>query len=268
MTFSSRIPSAALAPFVHRLWYHEAPECQQPRERLLPMPTLQLLVNLDRDALQWWDGPALSTAHQVGGAAVSGIYGRPIAIAARDQRRVVGAVLRPAAAAVLLGVPADALASTHTDLAALWGPAARQLREQLLEAATPCAVLALLERTLVARITQRADLDPALGHACQLLEGGAAVARVAEQLGLGPKRFRSQFAAAAGIAPKAYARITRLQRLLRLANTHGNRRWAELAADCGYYDQAHLILEFRELTGLTPSAYRPRTHEAHNHVVL
>jgi AraC-like DNA-binding protein len=42
--------------------------------------------------------------------------------------------------------------------------------------------------------------------------------------------------------------------------------WADFAAEHGYTDQAHLIHDFRELTGITPAAYRPRSPGEHNHV--
>ena len=91
---------------------------------------------------------------------------------------------------------------------------------------------------------------------------------ISVELGLGEKRLRQLFSSQVGVTPKRFARIARMQALLTLAAASEAPRWAALAVACGYYDQAHLIQEFRSLTGLTPSSYRARTPGEHNHVVL
>jgi AraC-like DNA-binding protein len=71
-----------------------------------------------------------------------------------------------------------------------------------------------------------------------------------------------------GLTPKRFARVRRLQRILDAAARNVNVDWAEAAVEHGYYDQAHLINDFRELTGITPTAYRPRAAHERNHVPL
>jgi AraC-like DNA-binding protein len=56
-----------------------------------------------------------------------------------------------------------------------------------------------------------------------------------------------------GVTPKRYCRILRFQRAL--VGAHRGKRvdWAQLAVECGYWDQAHFIHEFRLFSGLTPT---------------
>jgi AraC-like DNA-binding protein len=63
-----------------------------------------------------------------------------------------------------------------------------------------------------------------------------------------------RFAAHVGVSPKTLCRVARMKEVLRIA---GNARagWAAVAADLGYYDQSHLVAEFRSLTGLTPARW-------------
>jgi AraC-like DNA-binding protein len=69
-------------------------------------------------------------------------------------------------------------------------------------------------------------------------------------------RFRSQF----GVSPKTYARIVRFRRALRLLGRAGHdRTLADVAMDCGYYDQSHFTRDFVALAGCTPSAFRAET---------
>ena len=60
--------------------------------------------------------------------------------------------------------------------------------------------------------------------------------------------------AATGLSPKQLARLVRFQAVLRALAAAPARNLASLAADHGYYDQAHLTGEFRALLGATPAA--------------
>lgn len=81
-------------------------------------------------------------------------------------------------------------------------------------------------------------------------------ANVAEQLGVTGRHLRRAFTENVGIGPKEFARTVRLQRAMTMAAT--SRDWARIAADAGYYDQAHLIGDFRQLVGLTPAVFFKR----------
>jgi AraC-like DNA-binding protein len=94
-------------------------------------------------------------------------------------------------------------------------------------------------------------------RAIRLLEGDETrVENVAKQLGITARHLRRAFLESVGIGPKDFARTVRLQRAVQRAAASDD--WGRIAADVGYYDQAHLIADFRELVGLTPSAYRKR----------
>lgn len=94
------------------------------------------------------------------------------------------------------------------------------------------------------------------------------VAEVTDRIGLSPRRFISVFTGAVGLSPKTYCRVQRFQAAL-CAISRGERVvWTDVAASCGYYDQAHFIHDFRAFSGLTPSAYLARRGEHPNHVPL
>jgi AraC-like DNA-binding protein len=94
------------------------------------------------------------------------------------------------------------------------------------------------------------------------------VSEVAAGLGLAPKRFARLFRDRIGLTPKRFSRVRRLQRLLSEVHGRGTVNWAEMAAAHGYFDQAHLINDFRAITGLTPAAYLAAAGPAPNHVPL
>jgi AraC-like DNA-binding protein len=84
-------------------------------------------------------------------------------------------------------------------------------------------------------------------------DGEGRVERVAERLGVSARHLRRAFGDSVGVGPKEFARAVRLRRAVQMtADSHD---WVAIAARAGYYDQAHLIGDFRDLIGLTPGAY-------------
>jgi AraC-like DNA-binding protein len=69
------------------------------------------------------------------------------------------------------------------------------------------------------------------------------------------RRLSERFGAEVGVSPKAAARIARFHRARRRLQSAPEDRLSDLAIDCGYYDQAHLAREFRELAGAPPSQW-------------
>jgi len=91
---------------------------------------------------------------------------------------------------------------------------------------------------------------------------------VARRVGLSQRRFIQVFAAAVGLTPKLYGRVRRFQRARASVRDTPAPDWARVAAECGYFDQSHLIRDFRAFAGLTPEEYlrRRSEHVLHNHV--
>jgi AraC-like DNA-binding protein len=195
---------------------------------------------------------------RTGDLSVSGPRTRALFKNATGVARVVAIQFKPGWSAPLLGVAANALTDRIVLLEDLWGRSGSELCLELLAAPSLPEVIDRVGRALAARAT----FEPASGrlarHAVRLLEGGEArVESVAEQLGVTARHLRRVFTESIGIGPKEFARTVRLPRAVRRAAT--SKDWASIAADAGYYDQAHLIADFRQLIGLTPGAYLKRS---------
>jgi len=137
-------------------------------------------------------------------------------------------------------------------------------------------MLRAVETVLLERAAHPPVLDLATGRAVAALNAGTPVAAAAEALGWTPRRLARTVTAQVGLSPKRFGRVRRFQRLLAAAGdaaagdaaASGARPepdWARLAAETGYYDQTHMINDFRALSGLTPGTYRPRAR-MRNHV--
>jgi AraC-like DNA-binding protein len=175
----------------------------------------------------------------------------------RGGQRTLMARLHLGATEAVLGVSASAMAGRIVVLDQLWGDGAtRQLSDRLADARGMADAAAILESAIAQRLVMasgrcaRAQL--ALDATDRLVS--ANVNAVAVDLGVSERHLRRVFRETVGVSPKAFAKLTRFHRALRVAREDGEASWASVAAAAGYYDQAHLIAEFRAIAGVTPRA--------------
>jgi AraC-like DNA-binding protein len=124
---------------------------------------------------------------------------------------------------------------------------------------------AYVETFLLSRPWSSAPRHPGVAVALAAIEANPSIqmAEIRDLVGLSTKRLIALFRVEIGLSPKAYARIRRLQAALRLL---GSMSGAEVAAEIGYFDQAHFIREFRTFTGMTPTQYTEQQLVLPSHV--
>ena len=247
-------PTAAeLRSCVALLWADSPAPRASVRERVLPSGAMHLAVRLDGSGVRLFDDDQDRRGRLIGHAVVAGTRDRSYLKDIGEPSRSVGALLRPGAARALFGCGADALANRHVALTDLIGDAAIALHEELAAAPAPTDQVALLQAFLLRCLRPVRGLHPPVAAALQGLAAGTGVAELAAGAGCSHKRFIALFRDATGLAPKCYARVLRLQRMLA---TDANTRWSDAALAAGYSDQAHMNREFRALTGTTPQGWR------------
>jgi AraC-like DNA-binding protein len=146
----------------------------------------------------------------------------------------------------------------------------RNLRQRLLEAIDSRARIAWLTRWLTEMSDNAMRLAP-IAHAAARLANVPMVSRIGDacrELGMSPRRFGTLFREHVGMSPKRYARLQRFRAVVDSAQIGRSIEWSRVAADCGFYDQPHLVREFRDFSGMTPSAYVARRGPYVNHVPL
>ncbi|HTT63025.1 MAG TPA: DUF6597 domain-containing transcriptional factor [Bryobacteraceae bacterium] len=262
---AARPRSPALAPFVASLHYHES-DLPMAVERVIPTGQAHLMVNLDEDQFRTYSGPDCGTVHCSQGAVLAGPHGRSTAIDTREQRRLIAVEFKLGGAAAFLRMPVSEACDQIVALGDVWGLAGGLLRERLCEASTPAARLRELETVLLEQVVR--PPDPAIAAAVWLLDHGATLADTRARVEMLPKTFVRRFRERVGLTPKRLARVRRLQRTVASVCGPAAVDWSRLAAEHGYTDQAHLIHDFRELAGMTPTAFRPASPQRRNHVPL
>jgi AraC-like DNA-binding protein len=171
---------------------------------------------------------------------------------------LIGARFRPGMAASLLGVPAHELADAEVPLAALWGDRLARPGGRFDESRLVPDGADELQALLVGRLADPdAAGDRTITAAARTLvrEPGTSLVTIADGAGLSDRQFRRRFEAAIGYGPKTFQRIMRFRRWLDRAQAtpDDQRRLADLAAEAGYADQAHLTREVTRLAGNSPT---------------
>lgn len=260
----SREPLPALRPFVERLWASGGREARSPgaREHILPTGLMHVAIRLSPEPIALWEaGERRELGHAVIGGARSTYCVKDIAA----PSVAVGAQLRPGAAPLLFGAPADELAERHTPLDEVWGAEARRIRERLGEERSLARRLDILESVLLARLPRVRGVHPAVADALSSI-ADRPIASVVERSGYSHRAFIDLFRHAVGLPPKVFARVARFQRVAEHLARGRPASLADAALEAGYADQAHLSREFAALAGVSPAAYRALGLREPNHV--
>jgi AraC-like DNA-binding protein len=185
---------------------------------------------------------------------------------------LIGIVFSPGGFTAFASDAAHHFSNRTVALDSIWAGDTEQLRDDLREIASPQGRLQWLEQFLVARFTSRLESrlrPPQVQFALRYFSHNPSIASVREtarQIGWSERRFSQVFREEVGLTPKVWCRIQRFQLAVRQLHAGADIRWAELALDCGYYDQSHFANEFRAFSGVDATTYSARRTVWANHI--
>ncbi|WP_326847542.1 helix-turn-helix domain-containing protein [Streptomyces kaniharaensis] len=251
-------PATALRPYV--AWYagYRQRGVAPAVHRGLPSPYLTFILTLD-EPLVIAGHPDPAQPPGTYPTLLGGLHTAPALITHDGRQSGVQIAVHPLAARALFGLPAGELAGIDVPAEDVLGRPGRRLREQLQAEPGWAERFTLLDGALLRAARPSGQVPPEVGWAWQALRrsgGGLPVAALARETGWSARHLQERFRRETGLTPKAAARVIRFDRARRLlAGSAPPPRLAELAARCGYFDQAHLAREFRALAGSAPTAW-------------
>ncbi len=259
-----RQPAPPLGRLVQAITYRAGEQPQTSVEKILPGTETGLWVNLNRDEFRSFSDTG--QVHGVPGAMLAGPTSHASVIEFEEGHAHVSVTFALGGASSFFAPPLALARDDMVPLDTLWSGSGACLRERLLEAKTPEDALEVMESVLVRQMTDALAPDPAVIAAAGALSRGVPVGEVSRDLGLLPRTLRRRFTAQVGLTPKRFARVQRMQRLVRDLDGQGRVDWAAVAAQHGYADQPHLADEFRALAGVTPNEYLRSRVDGPNHL--
>jgi AraC-like DNA-binding protein len=227
MEYREYPPCEALRPFIQCYWTLRGHSREPQPHLVFPDGHMEIIFHLAEPfALSGEDGVMRRQCETL----VAGQIWTPVVLQQARSADVLAVRFHAGGAANFTRFPQNEVAGMIANLEDFWGRKARQVRDALGETDSPALRVRLLEKFLLG------------------MKPGEPVALGA----LSPRQYRRRFEETVGLPPKLYQRIRRFQAALAVL---GRRPVAEVALECGYYDQAHLIRDFKQFAGLTPTAW-------------
>ncbi|MCW1097304.1 helix-turn-helix domain-containing protein [Streptomyces sp. RS2] len=229
-----------------------------------PSRTLTAVISLS-DPLEVAAGVGDGSPVTRFGSVAGGLMGRSVAIHHDGRQQGVKVALTPLGARALYGMPAAVLAHRLVPLDELLGALGVELADRLRAASTWAARFTVLDELLLRVVGRGAGGDhvrrmrPEVAEAWRLLvaaRGRVQVGAVAAELGWSRRHLAARFRGEMGLSPKTFARVLRFEYAHGLATARDRLPWPDVATLSGYADQAHLVRDWNEFTGRTPTAWR------------
>ncbi|TDD30332.1 AraC family transcriptional regulator [Kribbella turkmenica] len=251
--FHSRRVHPALRPYVAEVTGYAYPGQPPALHRGLPSQYLTLVITLDEPLGLAWPGAPVTTY----GTVVGGLHSTAVHISQSPNRSGIQLALRPAAARALLGLPPGELASMVVELDDVLGSPARAISERLRAAPTWVDRFDIVERVLLEHWADEPAPAPRaeLGWAWRRLRetaGAVSVEELATEVGWSRRHLTDRFTIEFGLGPKVAGRVMRFEQAVGRLRRDPKLRLADLSAELGYADQAHLTREWNTIAGCSP----------------
>ncbi|OXM45036.1 AraC family transcriptional regulator [Amycolatopsis alba DSM 44262] len=240
-----RRPHPRLAAHVSSYVGHDLPDAGPTAWRITPLSVLIWVIDLEAPRRPRGEGVIPESP-------VLGLRDRPLLAEQDGVSRGIAVALTPLGAYGLFGIPLREL--TNSAIAAVDLMPSGPLTERLAEASGWPERFRLLDEYLMSRLARGPELAPTVRYVWDRLSADTVrVGALADEIGWSRQHLNARFREQIGLNPSTIGRITRLNRVMALVNEASSLSWAEVAHLGGYSDQAHLVREFRALTGCSPT---------------
>lgn len=255
MIYQIYTPSAILKPYIHFYWIMEfdtkAAGCSSP-QRIVPNGFIEVMFHF---------GDKLSTVknNQSFGQPRTVISGQKTSyfdIVQTGKTGFVAILFKPHSPRLFFDIPMQKLTNHEFDIEDLIKNDARDVLQQIALAKSGSQKIGIVEAFLVKRLNEKHLFNvQRLAQSLKVIDQQKGLLRVndlAKLACLSDKQYYRIFSEYVGLTPKQFLKIVRLQSAFFQIQTNATKKLTELAYNCGYYDQAHFIKDFKLLTGHTP----------------
>ncbi len=245
-------PSPLLAPYVKHYWVLHTEAGAGFSERVTPTGHIQLLFysgGAIHSRQGSWQHISLLSGHTTTYTDLSG----------EEQVRILSVVFKPWGARAFFRFPLNEVAGKHATAEELSDGPFRELEKYVTSQPDEAKCVCMIEAFLLRRFQGGKPYTyQRMTEAVRLIDrtgGEVSLTDLAEVTCLSQKQFQRVFTDQIGIRPKEFLRTVRFQYTLSRMNVPMEVDFTRLACECGYYDQSHLIREFRQFSGYTPKEY-------------
>ena len=261
MNYCEHRPTGVISRIVKCFWSinHDG-QVDAPPERVLPDGCSEIVFNLADRFQKLSELGAIETQATT---IISGQLRSPIFISPTGRVRLFGIRFQPFGAANYLGIPMSELTDQVLPLESLVGEVAKEFECRIAEKSDFAGKVSAAEEMLLnCALSTGDDVEIIANFTGKIIRTGGreSIAELRAHSGVGERRLERMFDRHVGISPKAFARTIRFQNLLRSLEASASYDLPDAAVMFGYYDQPHMIHEFREFSGMSPLQYFQSKH--------
>ncbi|MBE0670499.1 MAG: helix-turn-helix transcriptional regulator [Anaerolineales bacterium] len=272
MIFQIHQPSFPLGKFIDNFVYFEGFNPAHSLDRFLPDGNTELIIDLTELPQHIHDNHTLEVIQSCRKAWVSGVRTRPITIPSGKDSRMLVVAFKKGAAHPFYPFPMSELTDSVVMADLVFGKSILDLRERLLFTKSISEMFCVVELFLLGRAGDK--LHESTAANCIKYAIASIIKRptlssfhnLSDQIGYSQKHFIDLFKGQVGLSPKQYLKIMRFQKAIQEIEAERFIHWSGIAAESGFYDQAHFIHDFKEFSGFTPNDYIKRKTSTLNYV--
>jgi methylphosphotriester-DNA--protein-cysteine methyltransferase len=256
MAFIFHAPSPPLNDYID-CFYYPKDSGPYPRERILPLPALDLKINLG-GSLRLIDAHHSKPLATLSESWAVGLWNKSHIVDWPEDMGFFGVSFKLGGAYPFLRLPLSELHNQAVPLDVIWGNFATEIRERLYEASTIQARFTLLEQLLRTRLNEPPQQLKAMQHAVAEIarqHGVLSIRFLSDCMGMSQKHLITQFKQIVGCTPKELARLYRFSHILEGIDPSQPVDWTLVAHQFCYHDQSHFIRDFKQFSGHAPSDY-------------
>lgn len=251
-------PQGILSTVIDHFWLVEG-KMEYSREKILPYNSIDIMLNLGAP-YRIVETDLIKMPYKLKAGWISGMRTSPIIHeSVSDSICLVGAQVKPGKIGSIFHIDASELTGRVLEISDILGNSVDNLQNQIYEASSDTQKLELFELFLSSRLkncsTNTSLVDNAVSYISLNNPLHLSIKDLSESMSISQKQLQRLFKQKVGILPYEYYRIARFQRLISLIEKNHTNNWALTALTGGYYDQPHMIKEFKEISGLTPQEY-------------
>ena len=264
-------PKSNLRHFVSHFVFYEGFEMHHAVDRFLPDGNVEIIIDLLDRPQYIYDNESLKEIQTCHNVWASGVRTEPITIPSGTDSVMFIIAFKRGMAYPFFPLPMDEIVDHVVDADLLWGDEFALLREHILENKDSIKKFGIAEQFLNRKLHKQFVKNPSVEFALSEIikkPDQTSMKRLSEKVGYSQKHFISMFKKQVGLSPKNYLKIMRFQKAISEIEILNDVDWSLIAYDCGFYDQAHFINDFKTYSGFTPENYLKRKNGVLNYVPI
>ncbi len=255
MNYQTFEPNNDLATFVKCYWTLESPKEETPeKQTIVPDGCMEMIFHYEDLYRQYTEGGNFIQPR----CFVIGQLTRPLEIEPTGETGIFSVRFHPNGFLPFATIPIKEMENTAISLEKLFGKDGREIEQKILTANSTSERIKLIEIFLLNRLTRNETIEQIVKSTVETIltdNGQLSVNELSKQVNINRRQLERKFSSAIGLSPKQLSKTIRLQATLKMLLNKNFTNLTSLAYENEYYDQAHFIKDFKELTGFTPKEF-------------